>query len=193
MTTLAERRAALRRVGAEPASRTQSTAADVARLNAENGVSTAPSSAHEINLPEARERNDDTLDRVRHEEPVTPFAARVLHEGAHEPAPVDEHAIAAGQSDVVFPPVGPPSVDEPVGAQHQSTPHHAPLDREASAPSAVGSPRSGAPPALVARGMPQADANAGKRPPATEPTTELELADALFETLYREGVDLSWP
>jgi hypothetical protein len=41
--------------------------------------------------------------------------------------------------------------------------------------------------------MPQADANAGKRPPAWEPTTELELADALFETLYREGVDLSWP
>jgi hypothetical protein len=41
--------------------------------------------------------------------------------------------------------------------------------------------------------MPQADANAGTQPRASEPTTELELADALFETLYREGVDLSWP
>ena len=130
---------------------------------------------------------------VAHAEPATPFAARVLHEGAHEPAPIDEHGIAAGQSDVVLPPAGPASVDEPVGAGHQSTLHHARLDREASAPSGVGSPRSGALSALVARGMPQADANAGKRPPGSEPTTELELADALFETLYREGVDLSWP
>ena len=169
----------------------QSTAAEVAHLNTGNLVSTAPSSAHEINLSEAHERNDDTRDRARHEEPATPFAARVLHEGAHEPAPIDQRGIAAGQSDVVFPPAGPASVDEPVDAGHQSTLHHARMDREASAPSAVGLPRSGTLP-LVARAMPQADANAGKQPRASEPTTE-QLADALFETLYREGVDLSWP
>lgn len=40
---------------------------------------------------------------------------------------------------------------------------------------------------------PRADAGAAQRRRAWEPAGESELADALFETLYRDGVDLPWP
>jgi hypothetical protein len=38
-----------------------------------------------------------------------------------------------------------------------------------------------------------ADTGAARRQPDHQSTTQNDLADALFETLYRSGVDLSWP
>jgi hypothetical protein len=41
--------------------------------------------------------------------------------------------------------------------------------------------------------MPLADTAAGARQRAWKPESDSELADSLFETLYRDGVDLPWP
>jgi hypothetical protein len=43
------------------------------------------------------------------------------------------------------------------------------------------------------RVAPPADPGAARRQPDRQSTTHTDLADALFETLYRSGVDLSWP
>lgn len=193
--TLAERRAALRRVSAEPASRSRSTTPEVARASKGNGVSTAPSSAREISLRHACERNDEAPGQMRRDEPATPFAARVSRQGTHEPSPIHARGTGTRQSDAVLPPAGLGSLEATfVGDGRQSTLRSARIDRDLSAPSGVSSPRSRALSPSAAGAMPQpADTNAAKRNGAPEPPAAFELADALFETLYRDGVDLSWP
>ena len=69
--------------------------------------------------------------------------------------------------------------------------HHADDSGSAGIPPAHSWSVSGPWPQAARR--PQADTADGLRRRAWEPDRDSELADSLFETLYRDGVDLPWP
>ena len=197
MTTLAERRAALRRVSAE---RRLADAVDRSgRARPEHGEAASrlrASSAHGLNRPQARERNDDDArsGAPRASRPHRSRHARCTREAHRAGADRRAWRSAAGRERCRLP-AGrdAASVDGPGGAGHHAdsspgAPGPAkPRRRPRSADRAHGRCRH------PSRGSAAGRRRCGKRTPASEPTTELELADALFETLYREGVDLSWP
>ena len=193
--TLAERRAALRRAGAAPPPRLRSTAPESEReTQARNGASTPASDAREIGLRHAGQRHDRTGNEVHHEEPTTSQAAPVLRQLARDLPPIDGPVTSEGESEAVPRLGGLASIEQTGGgSEAQSTGRRSPANPEAEAASGAASRRFAALSPGVTSTTPQADANPVRRQRASERTSGVDLADALFETLYRDGVDLSWP
>jgi hypothetical protein len=193
ITTLAERRAAVRRAAAEPSSRSRPTATESGRADAESGTSTAQPGAREISLRHLRQRHDEAAEH-RHEEPAIPIAAHLLRERAHESSPLDEPATEAAEHETTLPPDRLARFEQTrVGGEAQSTRPRSTADAEPAAASGAASRRVAALTPDVIGITPRADASAEPRPRASQPAADADLADDLFEALYRDGVDLSWP
>ena len=211
--SLAERRAALRRGNVDAGSPSRSTSRPVAQGEATTGVRTTPANeARAINVPVSREHIDEGIsdparqltrvsfepvlfDRDRMESaPDEPFAPAAMDRATHHASLIDEQQSASrpidrpGAPGALVPFEIPAGSDVPAAAARSgssdpgpSAVAHAPASRLAEL----------VPPG--ARATPQAEAGAARRPRASEPTSEFELADAVFEALYRDGVDVSWP
>jgi len=181
--TLAERRAALRRGNTGTDSRSRSAASALAHAESRALVSPTPS-----NEPFLVDRGDAPAT------PNAPLAACDMRRADHEPLLTDEREAAPQHNDDALAPAElAPAAMPLVDGTAQSTGHSARGDLESAATSEGRSPYLPGLSPEVARTMPQADQNTGGRRRVPQRTTESELADALFETLYRDGVDVSWP
>lgn len=211
--SLAERRAAFRRGNVGAGSPSRSTSRPAAQGEATTGVRTTPSNeARAINVPVPREHIDgESSDPARRLTPVffepvlsdrdhmestpdEPFAPAALDRATHYATLIDEQRSASRP------------IDRP-GAPGALVPFEMPAGSDLPAAAARSGPGDPGPSAVAhapasrgaelvppgARTTPQAEAGAVRRLRASEPTSEFELADALFEALYRDGVDVSWP
>jgi hypothetical protein len=212
VTTLAERRAALRRGNVESRSPSRPTSGGVAQAEARTGSGHTPfAEAREIQTHGHRQRTDEEADLLRQLAAVpfepaaidredasapidVPFGLDDLHGAARQPWSIDERQAASRRNDDTFAPAaaapfGVPPADE-------ASPSAARRGRADLSPSAAAEDPSPHFPGLsptVAQTTPPADADATRRRRASDPKSEVDLADALFETLYRDGVDRSWP
>ena len=208
--TLAERRAALRRRTVDAGSSPRSSSPLAAQAAAATGSrSTSPHEASEIAVGGRSRRggNEEIGDQTLRTRPmpVDPLLFERDHETSPASDPLASAALDRGTYDALL-------ADDPRAGSAPSNPSSAPgplaefeipAGRDMLAAAVRRDPNDPglsavayAPSSPVAgRWSPgtRADAGAAPRRPAWEPPGESELADALFETLYRDGVDLPWP
>lgn len=197
-STLAERRAELRRRTMDAGSPSRSAAPDMAGPEATAGSrNTSPNEPREIAIPARRRGNDDIRDPARQSTraPLAPvmFGLDDMASVPNEPpapSPVDRSTrptMFTEQSAASSP------IDLPSAPKTLTTTTRAGANDIGRSPSVQASSSSG--PALVPLDprMPTPDAGLVQRPHKWELPSEPELADALFEALYRDGVDQTWP
>lgn len=211
-STLAERRAALRRRTIEAGSSAGPASHFVAEGAATTGSPSTPrSDAREI-AGVARSRHvldDETEDRARRTAPVPfdsvrfdrdsagsapndSFASAATDRVTHHASLGDDARTASAPTDRSSDPVPLAAVGLPIGRDLPAAALRSGTDDPGSAAvsHAHSSPVTGRWPQAART---QADAGAAPRRRGWEPSSDPELADALFETLYRDGVDLPWP
>jgi len=213
VTTLAERRAALRRRGnVDSGSPSPPTASGVTHARAGTGSGhTQFADARDIHAQGHRQRTEEEADLLRQLAAVpfeptaidredmsgpvdAPIVPDDVHRAVRQPLPIDERQAASRRNDDTFAPAavapfGVPAADE----TSRSAARGGPADLSPSAAAEGPSPHLPGLAPHVARTTPPADANAAPQRLASDAKSEVDLADALFETLYRDGVDLSWP
>jgi hypothetical protein len=171
---------------------------------------TSSNEAREIGVP-ARRQSDEAISDAAREltrvpvEPVLfdrdnvasawsePLPPSVLDRATHHASFADQLQTASSPADRP----GAPGTHVPVDVPAVSDPPAAAVRHGANdlgrSPAAEASSSGVAGFAPLGTRMPQPDAGAATQRRGWEPPAESELADALFETLYRDGVDLPWP
>jgi hypothetical protein len=210
-TSLADRRAALRRRTSDAGSSPAAASPLVTREAAATGSRISANAAHEIG-PADRGRKvlseeiDDQSRRLTSVpfDPITVergsvasgsserLASAALDRATNHESFSDDVRTAPAPTDRSSASTPPVAVDLPVGHDPSGVPlPGGPHPGLAALPRALSSPVAGRWPE-TARTQ-QADSGLGARRRAWEPEGDSDLADSLFETLYRDGVDLPWP
>lgn len=212
-TSLADRRAALRRRG----SGARSSPAAVSPLVTQEEAATGPQSASAIAAreigPAARGRNvfsEENGERSRGLTPVPFDPVRVDRDSGPSmsndplvsagPDRAASHAAFSGDGRTAPAPADRSSISTPAAVRDLRDERDMPAaalrsdssdQGSAALPGALASAAAGRWPETARRSQP--DTGPGARRRGWEPEGDSDPADALFEALYRDGVDLPWP
>jgi hypothetical protein len=210
MATLAERRAALRREEAEPGSPSRPTPREAVQVPAGAGFGHARFD-NRRDAPGLRHRVHEAVDQLPQHANL-PFVPASIERGeasgpvdvssvpdqlrraSHQPLATDQRQAASPRNAGMSPPAAAaPFARQPADDAFRTTGSDGHGDfspaaggRGASSHLVSASPES-------SQATPQGETSPARRRRGSDPSSELDPADALFETLYRDGVDLSWP